>query len=252
MSPSRTFPLFLASSAPLGRRSLRSLLRRTLTSAWLVAWVLATLWSEPGRCEPGSSASWAELARLQRQALRRSELDRRSQRDVESRLRLSALLPQLRVTWGRGTQWVYSTRSDLIGEPVPDGDRSNYSVSLSWDLARLLWSPEDLTLHRVAPRMASERRQILLQVATLYLRLCQRQNHLAASPAPAHTDGQAAVLQIALQALLGEEAHSRSAAHCPASMPDPASLSTLAAERSPAALDPSPGAAVPLPTLPEP
>jgi hypothetical protein len=164
------------------------------------------------------------LARWQRQALRQAELDRRSQREVELRQRLSVLLPQLRVSWGRGTQWVYSSRSDLLSEPIPDGDRSNYSISMSWDLSRLLWSTDDLTRHRMAPRLAAERRQILTQVAEVYLRLCQAQRVRL----PASQGGTRVVaLQIALQSLLGEEFSARSLPHCPELLPDAAALSAI-------------------------
>lgn len=202
---------------------------RRLSLALRTLVVALMLGSSALRAEPGGPPPLGDLARWQRQALRSAELDRRSQRELEARLRLAVLLPQLRVTWGRGTQWVYSSRSDLLSEPVPDGDRSNYSVSLSWDLGRLLWSPEDLTLHRLAPRLAAERRQILLQVAALYLRLCQSQQESQRSSArvAAAASQQTTALQIALQAVVGEEANSRSLPHCPEHLPDAASLSAI-------------------------
>jgi hypothetical protein len=171
--------------------------------------------SRPVRADPGGS-QWSELARLQRQALRQNGLERKRIADLSLRLRLSALLPQLRATWGRGTQWAYSTRIDALSELVPDGDRSTYSVSLSWDLGRLLFATPDLLLSREAVRLSAQRTQMLLRVAALYAKRCQlEQAEGHASPSrPSHAS-QAAALDIMLLSLLGEEARAPRIAHCP-------------------------------------
>ena len=213
MFPSLVFPTFVVRSSAASRQP--RLLAWLRGGAYLLlVWLL--LCPDPVRCDPGTAAL-TDLARWQRQALRHAGLDRQSQREMMVRLRLAALLPQVRATWGRGTQWVYSSRADLVSEAVPDGDRSSYSVSLSWDLARLLWSPDDLALHRLAPRVASDRRQLLTQVAALYLQLCQKQREHDGPPSQlaGRSIGQAEALHIALHSLLGEEADSGRVPKCP-------------------------------------
>lgn len=171
--------------------------------------------SRPVGADPGGS-QWSELARLQRQALRQNGLDRARLADLSLRLRLSALLPQLRATWGRGTQWAYSTRIDALSELVPDGDRSTYSVSLSWDLGRLLFATPDLVLSREAVRLSAQRTQLLLRVAALYAKRCQLgQAEGPTSPSKPSPVSQAAALDIMLLSLLGEEARAPRIAHCP-------------------------------------
>lgn len=234
MSPSPFVPAFVERSSAHIRLRLRAWLFSG--AHLLLVWLL--LCPDAARCDPGSVAL-SDLARWQRQALRHAGLDRRSHRELMVRLRLATLLPQVRATWGRGTQWVYSSRGDLLNEAVPDGDRSSYSVSASWDLSRLLWSPDDLALHRLAPRVASDRQQILTQVAALYLQLCRRQQ--AHDGPPAQPTGASSehtpALQIALLALLGEEADSSRVPHCPEQIPDDAALLSREPRRTSATQD---------------
>lgn len=198
-----------------------------LSVCYLASWLTtASAWAHDARADSSVATSLTDLARWQRQAVRQAGLDTRHRRDLDLRLRLSALLPQLRATYGRGTQFAYSTRTDGFSDLIPDGDRSSYSVSLSWDLGRLLWNHEELTLYRLTPQLASERRQLLLEVASLYLRLCQlRRRQEPGAPGNNGAANQRAVgAQIALQAALGEEASARNAPHCPEPLPDAASL----------------------------
>lgn len=198
----------------------------------------------------GDSASLRELALLQRQALRHAQLDTSSGRQLLWRLRLSALLPQLRTSIGRGTQWVYSSRGEAYSEPVQDGDRMTYSLSAGWDLSRILFAREEIALHRDAERAAIRRGQLLLQVADLYTRRCQlelqfHRTHTPPSPgelppaansvaATPHTPdpavaAQALALDITLAALAGQEAHSPIVQHCPR---EPSVLPSSPAQRT--------------------
>ncbi len=185
---------------------------------------LLALLPRPLRADP-SGSSLAELSRLQRQALRQNGLDRQRLRELAVRLRLSALLPQLRATWGRGTQWAYSTRTDTLSELLPDGDRSSYSVSLAWDLSRLLFAPPELILGREATRLSSQRTQLLLRVAEAYLQRCQAGPTTGGSPSSTGPrPGQSMALDILLSALLGDEARPLRLTHCPREAIDPATL----------------------------
>lgn len=192
----------------------------------LICWV-ASLCSYADRAlaEPTSSSPWSELARIQRQALRQNGLDRQQLHEQSVRLRLSALLPQLRASWGRGTQWAYSPRSESLSELVPDGDRSSYSISMSWDLGRLLFATPELALSREAVRRSAQRTQLLLRISAVYLRRCrvaagEQATRLADSPRAHETEA----LDLVLSALMGDEARPLRIAHCPSERIDPTPL----------------------------
>lgn len=215
--------------SPLSPRVLRQRCQATqpLCSTAVLIGLIAVLLSDSrqGIAESASSSPWTELARLQRQALRQNGLDRQQLNEQSVRLRLSALLPQVRASWGRGTQWAYSPRSDSFNELVPDGDRSSYSISMSWDLGRLLFAAPELALSREAVRRSAQRTQLLLRISAVYLRRCRvAAGEQATRPADSPRAHETEALDLVLSALMGDEARPLRIAHCPSERIDPTPL----------------------------
>lgn len=215
--------------SPLSPRVLKQRCQATplLCSTAAVLCLIAVLLSDSrqGLAESASSSPWTELARLQRQALRQNGLDRQQLHEQSVRLRLSALLPQVRASWGRGTQWAYSPRSDSFSELVPDGDRSSYSISMSWDLGRLLFAAPELALSGEAVRRAAQRTQLLLRISAVYLRRCRvAAGEQATRPAGNPRMHETEALDLVLSALMGDEARPLRIAHCPSERLDPTPL----------------------------
>ena len=145
------------------------------------------------RAEPG-------LAAVQRAALAHAGLGEGATTQLLARAHLAALLPQVRVTVGRGWQ-LSATGRPLDGLSAPttvDDDHTSYAVSASWDLARLLVPHEALQLHHAAPRLAQQRLALLVRVAGLFATRC----HLL-QQGPATPLGRVAELEAALDLLTG-------------------------------------------------
>lgn len=146
------------------------------------------------------------LAAVQRAALAHAGLSPQATTHLLARQHLAALLPQVRVTLGRGWQ-ISATGRVLDGLPVPvpevDNDHTSYAVSASWDLARLLAPHEAMQHHHEEPRRAQLRLALLAKVAQLVAarcRLLQRDGLGAGPSAPA------AELEAALDLLTGGHA----------------------------------------------
>lgn len=108
---------------------------------------------------------------IQRAAVVAAELDPARTRSLRLRLHLAPLLPQLRVTFGRGWQ-LTTSRDFLLDTPTVDNDRVNYAISAHWDLARLLVHHEELQLAKEETRRAMLRLRLEERVAQLLAERC--------------------------------------------------------------------------------
>jgi hypothetical protein len=197
------------------------------------------------RHPPREQTSDDELRALQRSALRSAHLDERSLRGLQARLRVAAFLPNVRLSVGRGMQWSYPSQSDVTSALTLGGDRISYSLSADWDLGRLIFAREDLTLYRDAQRMAPGRTQLLLRVARLYALRCQvERERRRGEPDDSRLGDRAFAAELALVAVTGDEHAGRKHQHCPAQA-GPGLASELDA------LNPSPPSPYPITTLPE-
>lgn len=137
-----------------------------VAARWLI---LALVLALPQGAARAAASEGSELAALQRAAVRVAEADAASLRALRLRVRLSSLLPDVRVSWGYGAQWAYGAGTVA----TLDGDRTFYSVGLSWNLGKLVFSSrEDLALHHEAQRASILRSELVAQVASLYLKRC--------------------------------------------------------------------------------
>jgi hypothetical protein len=175
------------------------------------------------RAESRFESNRDELQALQRSALRQAHLDERSRKSLEARLRLSALLPHLRVNVGRGWQWDYSSSTSSTPATATLGDdRLSYGVAAQWDLSRLLFQRDELVLRHDAQRLAAVRTQLLLRVARLYGQRCAAAHQRAAvssAEATARLTARIAALDVSLAALIGEEPALRRPLRCPSGAP---------------------------------
>lgn len=206
--------------AQTGRPSPRLAHRSSIGRHWLALLGLLL-------CIPRSSAQASpepdvdELRWLQRTALRQAHLDERSLRSLETRLRLSPLLPQLRVNVGRGWQWSSSSSSSIVLPASPDDGHMSYGVAAQWDLGRLLFTHEEMALRRDAQRIAAWRTQLLLRVARLYGMRCRAAEERAVAKSPEAAErlaGRLAALDVTLAAVTGDEHVGRKLRRCTPSM----------------------------------
>lgn len=188
----KSFPLFPGSGLRLRRRCVHQ-------AMVLLGLVLLT----------PASAAWARvdegLAAVQRAALVHAGLSPQTSRHLLARQHLAALLPQLRVTLGRGWQLSATGRAlDGLTAPEVDGDHISYAVSASWDLARLLVPHEAMQHHHEEPRRAQLRLALLSRVTQLVAARCRLLQHATGAESAQHE--QAAELEAALDLLTGGHA----------------------------------------------
>lgn len=107
-----------------------------------------------------------------RAAVDAAELSPQKTKSLRIRLHLASLLPQLRVTFGRGWQ-LSSSRDYLLETPTTENDRLSYALSASWDLARLLVPHEELHLAKEEQRRAMLRLRLEERVARLLSERCR-------------------------------------------------------------------------------
>lgn len=162
-----------------------------------------------GRPAQPAESDADELRALQRSAVRHAHLDESSRQSLEARLHLAPLLPNLRLSVGRGWQWAYSTQTDGTPSQTLDGDRTSYLVGAQWDLGRLLFAREELGLSLNAQRVAGLRTQLQLRVARVYGLRCRAESErqrASSAEADAQLAGRIGALDVALAALTGDEA----------------------------------------------
>jgi hypothetical protein len=119
----------------------------------------------------GPSHSPSDRA-IERAAIEAAELSPSRTRSLRLRLHLAPLLPQLRVTFGRGWQ-LGTSRDFFLDTPTTDNDRVNYALSAHWDLARLVMPHEELALAKEEQRRAMLRLRLAERVARLLAERCQ-------------------------------------------------------------------------------
>lgn len=127
-------------------------------------------WARAERPAPPAQAGRASVEALQRAALRAAHLDGAAYAGQRARLHLSALLPQVSVSLGRGQQVAEALRpwggADLV--QVSAGDRETFSVLARVDLSRLAYAREETDLRESAQRAAREGRALAAEVARVY------------------------------------------------------------------------------------
>ncbi len=143
----------------------------------------------------------AGLAAVQQAALVHAGLSPGATTSLLARQHLAALLPQLRVTLGRGWQLSATGRAlDGLTAPVVDDEHTSYAVSASWDLARLLVPHEAMAHHHEEPRLAQQRLALLVKVTQLVGARCRL---LRGDGLRAAEQQQLAELEAALELLTG-------------------------------------------------
>lgn len=115
-----------------------------------------------------------EAKAIARAAVEAAELSPQKTRSLRLRLHLSSLLPQLRVTFGRGWQ-LSSSRDYLLETPATENDRINYAITASWDLSRLVVPHEELHLFKEEQRRATLRLRLEERLARLLAARCRLQ-----------------------------------------------------------------------------
>ena len=106
-------------------------------------------------------------------------------RSLKARLHLSALLPQFRVTFGRGWQLLGSR--DVLGDASgPENDRLSYAIYASWDLAKLLHPHDELSLLKEEQRRAALRLRLQERVLQFLAERCRRLTDRAAHAQKLH------------------------------------------------------------------
>jgi len=130
--------------------------------------LLALLFEISAHAAPAPSATDRAILRA---AVDTAELSPSRTRSLRLRLHLAPLLPQLRVTFGRGWQ-LTTSRDFLLETPQSDSDRVNYALSAHWDLARLVMPHEELQLAKEEQRRAMLRLHLEERVARLLAERC--------------------------------------------------------------------------------
>jgi len=194
--------MVLQESSPQARRPLPgprpTELRTSGAPALLVLLVLL------GQQRPAAAKVEAGLAAVQQAALAHAGLSPGATTGLLARQHLAALLPQLRLTLGRGWQLSATGRAvDGLTAPVVDDDHTSYAVSASWDLARLLVPHEAMAHHHEEPRRAQLRLALLVKVTQLVGARCRL---LRSDGRRAEMEEQVAELEAALELLTGGHA----------------------------------------------
>lgn len=132
---------------------------------------------------------------LTRAAVDTAELSPQRTRSLRLRLHLASLLPQLRVTFGRGWQ-LSSSRDYLLETPTTENDRLNYAITASWDLARLLVPHEELHLIKEEQRRAALRLRLEERLTRLLAERCRLSRKPQQPTDQAKLDAVEATLQV--------------------------------------------------------
>ncbi len=132
----------------------------------------------------GGEPSVREVVRMALRAARGLGPER--VRQLARRARLAGLLPQLRVSAERGLQQDLSssttTQSDRTNEAY--GDDLHFGASLTFDLERLVFAPEEVRILSVERWLVGDQRKLVAEVVRLYFqrrRLLREQASAAAA-----------------------------------------------------------------------
>lgn len=188
--------------------------RKRLWLPLVLAWLLVLL-GAPGSTHTAVAAPSPASRSLERAAIEAAALGSSVTRSLRLRMHLAQLLPQLRVTFGRGWQ-LTTSRDYLIETPSSDNERVNYALSASWDLARLISPHGELSLIKEEQTRAQLRHRLLERVAQLISERCvlvQRHRPLAPSD-----EQRRLTIEATLSVLTDGAFHPTSSSdeHCPA------------------------------------
>ena len=135
---------------------------------WIALWICLLV--SPSRpVQAGEEAAAARVRVLQHAALAEASMNG-GLGGMRARLRLAALLPQVSLSAGRGLSLTGSERQvNGVGQlTLSDGDRMNYSLTARWDLSRLIYAREELSMRGQEQRIARQRATLTAEVARLY------------------------------------------------------------------------------------
>lgn len=114
------------------------------------------------------------IEEVQQEALRLAALEPRRARRLLSRVRWAGLLPEVDASVSRGL----ARDEDLDREyqevdelSLATDEDLDFRLSVTWDLDRLIYDPEELRAHREVASLAQRRRELLLAVTRLYYEL---------------------------------------------------------------------------------
>jgi hypothetical protein len=114
------------------------------------------------------------IEEVQQEALRLAALEPRRTRRLLSRVRWAGLLPEVEATLSRGLardEDLDREYQDLDELSLGTDEDLDFAVSVTWDLDRLIYDPEELRAHREVATQAQRRRELLLAVTRLYYEL---------------------------------------------------------------------------------
>ncbi len=136
---------------------------------WLPLWFGLLCWLPAGTARAGEAGAEARVRLLQQAAVSGSAV-REGSGGMKARLHLAALLPHVSVSAGRGLSVTGNERqvNGVAQLTLTDGDRVNYSVSARWDLSRVLYAREELSMRTQEQRAAHQRAAVTAEVARLY------------------------------------------------------------------------------------
>jgi hypothetical protein len=107
-------------------------------------------------------------------------------RDLAHRARMTGLVPQLRLSAERGLQQDLSssTSSTLDKTNTALGDDFSFSASLTFELDRLVFAPDEVRLLSVERWLAGDQRKLVAEVVKLYFqrRRLLRERALTSAP----------------------------------------------------------------------
>ena len=158
-----------------------------------------------------------ELAHLLDRAAQHAGVATGGLRALARRSRLAALAPSIRVQFGQGGLWLAgSSRTDLQADlPQDSNGKWQYSLAATWDLARLIYSRDELNLRREQITQASVRHRLLQDVARSYFRRCSRLRETPSQEtAPRGPAAPLLLLDAELAALTGEDLSALSTLRC--------------------------------------
>jgi hypothetical protein len=110
--------------------------------------------------------------------------------ELSRRARWAGLVPQLRLAARRGVQQDLSATSTLADDrnSTSSGDDLTLEASLTFQLDRLVFAPEQVRLLAVERALVSDRRRLIEDVVKLYFRRVRILSELALSPGEPELD----------------------------------------------------------------
>jgi hypothetical protein len=114
------------------------------------------------------------IQEVQEEALRLAALEPRRTRRLLTRVRWAGLLPEVEASLSRGLardEDLDRAYQDLDELSLATDEDLDFGLSVTWDLDRLIYDPEELRAHREVATQAQRRRELLMAVTRLYYEL---------------------------------------------------------------------------------